>query len=327
MAKLLEGGISPIALLAQEEQRQAEQKAGTSWSPLLKEAVDAKARSALELHNQGEGRDTSGPLAQLPPELLQALLAFLDYKSLLVLGQTCAWLYGVVMDRTLVMAKLLDRLGAVRAACWAMVSRSMAQHAARPPLAGIAAFEKVFHPDAPRMAVCASIRLFPLPKALSSFRDELPVVMASALSDKAVAIPPEVPAAGADINPFGRECEPDAWEDWSEPATRRISFSRLVPVASVADFDKIIRANETIKLYSKTKVEVCVPSAQHALGALAALVDCDQISLWHEPFFEKSGYAGCRFLVAGGGSGAVVQWEYYSNFCGGLYAGFSCGMG
>jgi hypothetical protein len=113
-------------------------------------------------------------------------------------------------------------------------------------------------------------------------------------------------------------------------------------------------ANETIKLYSKTKVEVCVPSAQHALGALAALVDCDQISLWHEPFFEvllppslcfimeqfcffvgfvvsnlnlfhciqntqKSGYAG--------GSGAVVQWEYYSNFCGGLYAGFSCGMG
>jgi hypothetical protein len=71
--------------------------------------------------------------------------------------------------------------------------------------------------------------------------DELPVVMASALGDKAVAIPPEVPAAGADINPFGRECEPDAWEDWSEPATRRISFSRLVPVASVADFDKIIR--------------------------------------------------------------------------------------
>lgn len=103
-------------------------------------------------------------------------------ESLLVLGQTCAWLYGVVMmDRTLVLAKLLDRLGAEvergnggeaaqRAACWAMVSRSMAQHATRPPLAGIAAFEKVFHPDAPRMAVCSSIRLFPLPKALSFFR-------------------------------------------------------------------------------------------------------------------------------------------------------------
>jgi hypothetical protein len=106
-------------------------------------------------------------------------------ESLLVLGQTCAWLYGVVvMDRTLVMAKLLDRLGAEvapnerghggeaaqRAACWAMVSRSMAQHATRPPLAGIAAFEKVFHLDAPRMAVCSSIRLFPLPKALSFFR-------------------------------------------------------------------------------------------------------------------------------------------------------------
>jgi hypothetical protein len=78
MAKLLEGGISPFALLAQEEQRQAAQ---TPWSPHLKEAIDAKARSALELHNQGESRVTTGPLAQLPPELLQALLTFLDYGT------------------------------------------------------------------------------------------------------------------------------------------------------------------------------------------------------------------------------------------------------
>jgi hypothetical protein len=81
MAKLLEGGISPFALLAQEEQRQAAQKATTPWSPHLKEAIDAKARSALELHNQGEGRVTTAPLAQLPPELLQALLTFLDYGT------------------------------------------------------------------------------------------------------------------------------------------------------------------------------------------------------------------------------------------------------
>lgn len=78
---MLEGGISPFALLAQEEQRQAAQKATTPWSPHLKEAIDAKARSALELHNQGEGNATTGPLAQLPPELLQALLAFLDYGT------------------------------------------------------------------------------------------------------------------------------------------------------------------------------------------------------------------------------------------------------
>ena len=88
MAKLLEGGISPFALLAQEEQRQAAQKATTPWSPHLKEAIDAKARSALELHNQG--RVTTGPLAQLPPELLQALLTFLDYGTnpTKVLGKT-----------------------------------------------------------------------------------------------------------------------------------------------------------------------------------------------------------------------------------------------
>jgi hypothetical protein len=72
--------------------------------------------------------------------------------------------------------------------------------------------------------------------------DELPVVMAGALSDKALAIPRlEEPVAGADISLLSRECEPDAWEDWCEPATRRISFTKLVPVTSVTGLDKIIR--------------------------------------------------------------------------------------
>jgi hypothetical protein len=42
---------------------------------------------------------------------------------------------------------------------------------------------------------------------------------------------------------------------------------------------------------------------------------------------QGSGLGGHRFLVVGGGQATVVQWEYYSNFCGGPYATYSCGMG
>jgi hypothetical protein len=31
--------------------------------------------------------------------------------------------------------------------------------------------------------------------------------------------------------------------------------------------------------------------------------------------------------VVGGRQAAVVQWEFYANFCGGPYAGYDCGMG
>jgi hypothetical protein len=34
-----------------------------------------------------------------------------------------------------------------------------------------------------------------------------------------------------------------------------------------------------------------------------------------------------RFVLVGASAACVVQIEYYSNFCGGPFANFSCGMG
>jgi hypothetical protein len=108
-----------------------------------------------------------------------------------------------------------------------------------------------------------------------------------------------------------------------------------------------------VRWLSTELVTVNLPSAGDALKAVARLAGSHELLMWKDTQFkvrrlrlcrdrtffhstrvrtnhahhQGSGLGGHRFLVVGGSQAAVVQWEYYSNFCGGPYATYSCGMG
>lgn len=62
------------------------------------------------------------------------------------------------------------------------------------------------------------------------------------------------------------------------------------------------------------------------LMILSHLLKSDQVMIWEEEDFRAVETRGSRIIAVGKHRMIVFQWEIYSNFCGGPYAGFSCGM-
>ncbi|ELR19845.1 uncharacterized protein ACA1_133580 [Acanthamoeba castellanii str. Neff] len=180
-------------------------------------------------------------------------------------------------------------------------------------------FEDVFEPRVSQnMKAFASVRTFRIPTALYAFRGGVGAAIAEGLANVEVQL-----ASNRNV------ClNSDAWTH------RPLRFGpELVPISSIEQFDEMFQSLREVRWRSTELVALNLPSAGDALKAVARLAGSHELLMWKDTQFKArttfvgSGLGGHRFLVVGGGQATVVQWEYYSNFCGGPYATYSCGMG
>jgi len=191
--------------------------------------------------------------------------------------------------------------------------------------------EQLFDPGLARMATTISARSFPLPvhthTALSwhimsseeNVGKESPYnrLVRKAFGDAKFKIQ----------QPKQNERDPteaDFWvggDAWSSDWKSEMSLGKWTPVK---DNNSLGAA---LKCVEKTAKNFHSPTAKQFLQAAPQLVGSTKVAIWHEAEFHGVGMGGGRMLLFGRDRGCIFQWEVYSNFCGGPYSNFSCGMG
>jgi len=199
--------------------------------------------------------------------------------------------------------------------------------------------EHCFDPQSARMSAVVSARTFKLPVHFYHFlwknieaQEPFTRIVQQAFANQSIALHKPKPKA-ASLNPSEGLpwLDGDAWTSWRSPM---IKFGNLLqPIQTPEQLCEIIeadidKANVLMKSqkYSKGGT-IQYPSVLPVIELLGEAVGATKVMIWHDQQFKSVSFSGSRLLVFGKTTGCLIQWETYTNFCGGPYSSYSCGMG
>lgn len=184
-------------------------------------------------------------------------------------------------------------------------------------------FETLLDPQQARKACVASIVTFDLPKEEFLNFHNLPFcqpsIIPTALSNFCAVWkppPPKPPLEDETENLFSflLDADPDAFTFY-----RSIKFGSKIEPVSPKQFDTILNR---LNIPRENLIESLAPSIH------TKLIQSHSVLIYEDVEFQPNGLGGFRVIILGDNrKGCCFQAEIYSNFCGGPYASFACGMG
>jgi hypothetical protein len=291
----------------------------------------------------------SSALLALPKELQAMVLSLLDLPSLVHVARTCSLLYAVVASHPALWRRILetlcpavhDQLPGIsvedlqRSAAVALLRRSPSELGRRVPHRLTEAVSKAFDPEVNRIKCFATVRSFPIPEVVH--RLVKPGELGKVVEDTYATMSFGKQQAELDENlEMDKEAswlDDDAWTAFYGADMPSIFSFRLEALPDDQAYNeqilqKIATINTTGNSMHVDERKCKLPSVKHSLQVIARLVGEDrQVILWKDASFCSKGLAGHRLVVLGRRRACVLQMDYYSNYCGGPFANYDCGMG
>lgn len=175
-------------------------------------------------------------------------------------------------------------------------------------------FEHLLDPQEPRKACAASILTFELPKEEFLNFQQIPLCQPSIIStalSKFCAVWRPLPPPAEDIRQLVDQ-DPDAFT-----YHKSIEFSSRIEPVSEDRFGKVLN-----------RLQLQKPEWKESFtNLLHKLIQSKSVWIYEDAGFRPHGLCGFRLILLGDRRGCVFQAEIYSNFCGGPYANYVCGLG
>jgi len=276
------------------------------------------------IESKKSSADHLGLFSLLTKDNLSVLFSFLNESNLFTLGQTCCSMYSTINNYSKFLNLVIpnrtnEELSLNSNEGWTMFVGSQLENKIRKnttklPNNDVMELQKLFDPNIDRKAAVVTARVFPLPKNMYNCRncnsEEFVDNVVKYLENKTMKVLHD----GEKFDTW----DTDAWESWR--SNGEVHLQTFERISNIETFNQILQGQ-------RKKHQGSISSSAEILSTLARILKTKEMMLYWDPDFKAVEMGGMRYLILGEENGCLFQWETYSNFCGGPYAGYSCGMG